>query len=223
MSETMSNVSEVSKVSALSELSETGTGSVQTARTGYWSTREYVFAAMTAAALLAVASIVIPLTLPLRIPGLTNSINGLFGSFFVTIALIRLRRPGSLLLITGIYSLICLAVSPLVFGFVLFGGLFGEAVCFLVFRGYPGKLAPVCGAVFYEMAMFPAAMTLSFFFFPERYHHVAFWIILIAELVICTTSTLGAVLGLKVAQELSRAGKLQMEPMEQVEQMESRA
>jgi hypothetical protein len=180
----------------------------------YWGTREYVFAAMTAAALLAVASIVIPLTLPLRIPGLTNSVNGFFGSFFVVIALIRLRRPGSLLLITGIYSLICLSVSPLVFGFVLFGGIFGETICFLFFRGYPGKLAPICGAVLYEMGMFPAAMLLSFFFFPERYQDVALWIFLAAETAIFTTSTAGALLGLKVAKELAKAGRLQLEPAE---------
>jgi energy-coupling factor transport system substrate-specific component len=180
-------------------------------KTSYWSTREYVFAAMTAAALLVVASIIIPLTLPLRIPGLANSINGFFGAFFLTIALIRLRRPGSLLLITGIYALICLSVSPLVFGFILIGGLFGETVCFLLFRGYPGKLAPVCGAVLYEMGMFPAAMLLSFFFFPENYRQVAAWIFVIAETAIFITSTLGALLGLKVAKELARAGKLQLE------------
>lgn len=178
--------------------------------TSYWSTREYVFAAMTAAALLVTASIVIPFTLPLRIPGLANAVNGLFGSFFVTIGLIRLRRPGSLLLITGIYSLICLAISPVIFGFVLTGGLIGEIVCTLVFRGYDGRVAPVCGAVLYEMGMFPAAMALSFFFMPERYGAVAPWIFGVAELAIMTTSLAGALLGLKVAKELAQAGKLQV-------------
>jgi hypothetical protein len=180
-------------------------------KSAYWTTREYVFAAMTSVALLVVASIVIPFTLPLRIPGLVNAVNGLFGSFFLVIGLIRLRKPGSLLLITGIYSLICLSVSPVVFGFVLTGGVFGELVCSLVFRGYRGKLAPVCGAVLYEMGMFPAAMVLSIFFLPERYTEIAPWIFIVAELVIFTTATAGALAGLKVAGELARAGKLQLE------------
>jgi len=180
-------------------------------RSTYWTTREYVFAAMTSVALLTVASIVIPFTLPLRIPGLANAVNGLFGSFFLVIALIRLQKPGSLLLITGIYSLICLSVSPVVFGFVLIGGVCAEVVCSLVFRGYRGKLAPVCGAVLYEMAMFPAAMALSFFFLPERYREIAPWIFVVAEGTIFITSTIGALAGLKVARELSRAGKLQLE------------
>jgi hypothetical protein len=92
-------------------------------KNSYWTTREYVFAAMVSAALLAVASVIIPFTLPLRIPGLTNAVNGLFGSFFLVIGLVRLRRPGSLILITGIYSLICLVISPIIFGFVLTGCL----------------------------------------------------------------------------------------------------
>jgi hypothetical protein len=175
----------------------------------YWTTREYVFAAMTSVALLVVASIVIPFTLPLRIPGLANAVNGLFGSFFLVIGLIRLRKPGALLLITGIYALICLSVSPVIFGFVLTGGVFGELICSPVFQGYRGKLAPVCGAVLYEMGMFPAA--LSFFFLPDRYKDIAPWIFVVAELAILTTSSIGALAGLKVAKELSRAGKLQLE------------
>ena len=177
----------------------------------YWTTHEYVFAAMTSVALLVVASIVIPFTLPLRIPGLTNAVNGLFGSFFLVIGLIRLRKPGALLLITGVYSLICLSVSPVISGFVLTGGVFGELICTLVFRGYRGKLSPVCGAVLYEMGMFPAAMALSFFFLPERYKEIAPWLFGVAELAIIITSTTGALVGLKVAKELSRAGKLQLE------------
>ncbi len=47
---------------------------------------------MISAALLVVASIVIPFTLPLRIPGLANAVNGLFGSFFLVIGLIRLKN-----------------------------------------------------------------------------------------------------------------------------------
>ena len=168
-------------------------------KASYWTTREYVFAAMTSAALLVVASVVIPFTLPLRIPGLANAVNGLFGSFFLVIGLIRLRKPGSLLLITGVYSLVCLSVSPVVAGFILTGGVFGEVICTLVFRGYPGKLAPVCGAILYEMGMFPAAMALSFFFLPERYKDIAPWIFVVAELAIFITCTIGALAGIKVA------------------------
>jgi len=177
----------------------------------YWQTREYVFAAMVSAALLVVASVIIPFTLPLRIPGLTNAVTGLFSAFFIVIGLVRLRRPGSLLLITGIYALICLMISPVIFGFVITGGLVGEIVCSTIFRGYRGNIAPVCGAVLYEMGMFPAAMAISFFFLPERYGAIAPWVFLVAELAIFATAVTGGLLGLKVARELARAGKLNLE------------
>ncbi len=179
--------------------------------TSTWTTREYVFAAMTAAALLLVASILIPFTLPLRIPGLANAVNGLFGSFFLVIGLIRLRRPGSLILITGIYALVCLAISPVISGFVMAGGILGELVCSSLFKGYRGTLAPVCGAVLYQMGMFPAAMLLSFFFLPERYGEIALWVFIVAEAAIFATALTGSLLGLKVARELARAGRLRLE------------
>lgn len=177
----------------------------------YWTTREYVFAGMIALALLLVASVVIPMTLPLRIPGLSNTINGFFASIFVVIGLARLQKRGSLLLITGIYSLICLvAASPVVFGFVLGGGLVSEIVCSLIFRGYRGRLAPIVGAVLYEMSMFPFAMILSFFFLPERYGKVAPWVFVVAEAAIFVSSLAGSLIGLKIVTELARAGKLDL-------------
>lgn len=180
-------------------------------KTPYWSTKDYVFAGMTSIALFLVASVVIPVTLPLRIPGLANTINAFFASIFMVIALIKLQKPGSILLITGIYSLICLiAASPIVFGFVLAGGTIAELICFILFRGYRGLLAPVVGTVIYEMAMFPFAMLLSFFFLPERYGKIAPWIFAVAELAIFTTSTLGSLIGLKLALELAKAGKLNL-------------
>ncbi|MCU0587920.1 MAG: hypothetical protein MUF52_07165 [Syntrophobacteraceae bacterium] len=177
----------------------------------YFSTRDYVFAALMACGLLLVGSIIVPMTLPLRIPGLTNAATAPFSSFFLVIGLMRLRKPGSLLLIAGIYGLVCLAISPVIFGFVLAGGVFGEVICTLAFRGYAGKIAPVMGAVLYEVGMFPAAMILSLFFIPERYTQPAVWIWIVAEIAIVATSLAGALCGLKVAKELARAGKLQLE------------
>ncbi len=72
-------------------------------------------------------------------------------------------------------------------------------------------LPPVVGAVLYEMGMFPFAMLLSFFFLPERYGAVAPWIFLVAETAIFTTSLVGSLIGLKLARELARAGRLSLE------------
>ena len=174
----------------------------------YWSTREYVFAAMTVVVLLVISSIVIPFTLPLRIPGLANAAVSLFSSCFIVVALLRLRRPGSMLLIMGIYALICLMISPVITGFVLTGAIVAESFCTLVFKGYTNKAAPVAAAVIYNMTSFVAAMFISFRFTPERYHAIVWWVWIGAETAIFTTSLLSSLVGLRIAKELSASGRL---------------
>lgn len=177
----------------------------------YFSTREYVLAALLAAALLLTSSIIIPLTLPLRIPGLANAVNAPFAAFFLVIGLARLRRAGSLLLILGIYALICLLIHPVIFSFVLAGAVAGEAVGWLLFRGFATPRAQLTGVVVYEMVSFPAAMIFSLWLLPERALRPALWVFLAAEAAIVATSLLGGLIGLKVARELARAGKLQLD------------
>lgn len=177
----------------------------------YFTTREYVLAAMLAAALLLTSSIIIPLTLPLRIPGLANAVNAPVAAFFLVIGLARLRRPGSLLLILGLYALVCLLIHPIIFSFILAGAIAAEIAAWLLFRGFATRRAQLTGVIVYELVSFPAAMVLSLWMMPERALRPALWVFLLAELAILATSLLGGLLGLKVTRELARAGKLQVD------------
>jgi|UniRef100_A0A7C5AMJ2 energy-coupling factor transport system substrate-specific component len=177
----------------------------------YFSTREYVLAALLAGALLVTASIVIPLTLPLRIPGLANAVNAPFASFFLVIGLARLRKPGSLLLILGLYATVCLLIHPVIFSFIMAGALVAEGVCWLLFRGFATPRSQVSGVVLYEVTSFPAAMLFSLWLLPARALKPAWYVFLVAEAAIVVTSLAGCLLGLKVARELARAGKLALE------------
>lgn len=178
---------------------------------GYFSTREYVLAALLAGALLVTASIIIPLTLPLRIPGLANAANAPFASFFLVIGLARMRKPGSLLLILGLYAVACLLIHPVIFSFILTGALVAEGVSWLLFRGFATPTAQVTGVVLYEVTAFPAAMLFSLWLLPARALKPAWYVFLAAEGAIVATSLLGCFAGLKVARELARAGKLNLE------------
>jgi len=180
----------------------------------YFSTREYVFAAMMAAGKLVTSSILVPLTLGLRIPGLTNVIIGPFASFFLVLGLIRLRKPGSLLLITGLYSLTCLPIHLLIFLFVITGGVFAELVCTTVFRGYETRLAQGAGAVLYQMAIWPAAMFFSYLLMPETFKAFPIWVWPVAEIAIAISALVGTLVAFRVAKELVKAGKLRVEESE---------
>ena len=176
-----------------------------------FSTREYVFAALVVAAQLVISSILIPITLPLRIPGLANTINAPFSSCLLVIGLARLRKPGSMLLMALIYALLCLPISPVIFSFILCGGLLGEAVGTFGFRGYRSPRAQIASVVAHQMGMFPAAMLFSFLFTPARFVKPVAWAWLVAEVAIATTSLLGALAGIRIVRELVRAGKLRIE------------
>lgn len=177
----------------------------------YWTTREYVFAALTVVVLFVVSSIIIPFTLPLRIPGLANVVVALFSNCFIVIALLRLKRPGSLLLVKGIYASICLLISPVITGFVMSGAIVGEAVGSLVFKGYRKTVSAVVAAVIYQLIAFPAAMFISFKYTPERYHTMVWWVWIVAEASILVASLVSALVGVRIARELARAGKLDLE------------
>ncbi len=178
---------------------------------GYFSTREYVLAALLAGALLVTASVIIPLTLPLRIPGLANAANAPLASFFLVIGLARLRKPGSLLLILGLYALTCLLIHPVIFSFILTGALVAEGVSWLLFRGFATPRAQVAGVLLYEMTSFPAAMLFSLWLLPARALKPAWYVFLAAEAAIVVTTLAGCLAGLKVARELAQAGKLNLE------------
>ncbi len=176
-----------------------------------FTTRDFVFAALVVAAQLVVSSILIPVTLPLRIPGLANAVNAPFSSCLLVIGLARLRRPGSLLLMSLIYALLCLPISPVIFSFILCGGLLGEAVGTIGFRGYCKPTAQVSSVIAYQVGMFPAAMLFSFLFTPDRFVKPAAWAWLAAEVAIIAATLIGAVAGVKIVRELVRAGKLRLE------------
>lgn len=182
----------------------------------YFTTREYVFAAMMAAAHLVTSSIVIPLTLPLRIPGLPGAANAPLACFILALGLVRLRKPGSLLLINGLYAAVCALISPVITTFVLLSAVVAELVCTVVFRGYRSRLAVFVGCVVQQMVMFPASLVGLLLFgasadLARALQSYLWWVVILAEAAIFVTASVGTLAGLKVAKELAAAGKLHVE------------
>jgi hypothetical protein len=134
-------------------------------KTSYFSTRELVFAAMTVVAMQIWTIPAIALTLPAELSlgavGLSSMAVAPVCSALLAIALVRLRRRGSLLLVTGLYAAIA-AMGPGVYValFVLIGGLVAEAVNLAIFGGYRTRAAVLAGPTLYHLAMFPATLVL---------------------------------------------------------------
>lgn len=177
----------------------------------YFKTRDFVFAALIAAGMFVVSGITIPMTLHVPIPGLANVVFAPFCAFLLVLGLARLRKPGALFLIALINGLVSLPISPVIFSFVVAGGLFADGVSSLIFRGYRTRAAQITGAVLFQLGIFPAAKFFSHFYMPEKYQAIAAHIMLLAEGAILIVGLAGAWGGVKVVQELARAGKMPAE------------
>lgn len=180
----------------------------------YFSTRELVFAALTVVAMQIWTIPAIALTLPselsLGVMGLSNMAVAPVCSFLMAIALVRLRKPGSVLLITGLYAAAA-AMGPGIYIslFILMGGVFSEVVCTLAFRGYYRPAAVVAGPTLYHVGMFPSTLFLrAVGLLNNPLGKPAPWAYAVAVVGIAIAALIGSLLGLKVAQELVRAGKL---------------
>jgi hypothetical protein len=180
----------------------------------YFSVRELVFAALTVVGMQVWTIPAIAVSLPWEISvgllGLSNMAVAPVCSFLLAVALVRIRKPGAVLLVTGLYALAAL-LGPGIYvaTFIFMGGLFAEIVCSVLFRGYRTGPAQVAGPVLYHLGMFPAVLLLRYVgVLQNPYPNAEVWAYPIALLGIATLSALGAVLGVKVARELVRAGKL---------------
>jgi hypothetical protein len=183
---------------------------------GYFSVRELVFAAITVVGMqvwtIPAIAVSLPWELSSGVLGLSNMAVAPVCSFLLAVALVRIRKPGAVLLITGIYALAAM-MGPGVYVacFILMGGLISELVCSAVFRGYRTAAAQVAGPVLYHLGMFPSVIFLrSIGVLSSNTPLGAYpwWAYLVAAVGITVASAAGAVLGVRVARELVKAGKL---------------
>lgn len=180
-----------------------------------FTTRDYVFAALVALGQFIASAITIPLTFPLTIFGANVIVYAPFAAFFLVIGLLRLRKPGSVLLISTIYALIGLFISPVIFFFVFSSALLTEGACSLIFRGYDSTTSRVTAALLHYSLMLPASMIFSLWLMPADYvrEHfgagIAAWAI--AELLVVAGVLAGALAGTAVGRELVKAGRLRVE------------
>lgn len=180
-----------------------------------FSTRDYVFAAMIAGGQFAISSVTIPLTFALTLFGVNVIVYAPLASMLLVVGLVRLRRPGSLLLISSIYALLALPISIVIVAFVLASALVAEAAGTFLFRGYRSATAQITAATINCMAMLPASFAVSLWLMPADYIQrnmragLIAWAV--AQALILVGSVAGGLVGTVVARELAKAGKLRVE------------
>lgn len=172
--------------------------------------KDFVFLAVLSAAMTLCGGITMPLVMHTTVFGLRNMAAAPIYSIFVAIGLMKVRKPGALTII-GLFS-----GAPLIFfSTVMFfnnfiSAIIAELIMLLIFRGYSKKSSVFVTTGIYMPLSLPVSVLFSIWLNGQSYEQF------IAKPTVSVLTSVGTIIlafvgsaiGMKIAAELQKAGKL---------------
>ena len=172
--------------------------------------KDFVFLAVLSAAMTLCGGITMPLVMHTTVFGLRNMEAAPIYSIFVAIGLMKVRKPGALTII-GLFS-----GAPLIFfSTVMFfnnfvSAIIAELIMLLIFRGYQKKVSVFVTTGIYMPFSLPISVLFSLWLNGQSYDQLIAnpKISVLTSIGTIALAFLGAAIGMKIAAELQKAGKL---------------
>lgn len=172
--------------------------------------KNFVFLAVLSAAMTLCGGITMPLVMHTTVFGLRNMAAAPIYSIFVAIGLMKVRKPGALTII-GLFS-----GAPLIFfSTVMFfnnfvSAIIAELIMLLIFRGYQKKISVFVTTGIYMPFSLPISVLFSLWLNGQSYDQLTAnpKISVLTSIGTIALAFLGAAIGMKIAAELQKAGKL---------------
>ena len=172
--------------------------------------KDFVFLAVLSAAMTLCGGITMPLVMHTTVFGLRNMAAAPIYSIFVAIGLMKVRKPGALTII-GLFS-----GAPLIFfSTVMFfnnfvSAIIAELIMLLIFRGYQKKVSVFITTGIYMPFSLPISVLFSLWLNGQSYSQLTAnpKISVLTSIGTIILAFLGAAIGMKIAAELQKAGKL---------------
>ena len=172
--------------------------------------KDFVFLAVLSAAMTLCGGITMPLVMHTTVFGLRNMAGAPIYSIFVAIGLMKVRKPGALTII-GLFS-----GAPLIFfSTVMFfnnfvSAIIAELIMLLIFRGYQKKVSVFVTTGLYMPFSLPISVLFSLWLNGQSYAQLTAnpKISVLTSIGTIILAFLGAAIGMKIAAELQKAGKL---------------
>ncbi len=172
--------------------------------------KDFVFLAVLSAAMTLCGGITMPLVMHTTVFGLRNMAAAPIYSIFVAIGLMKVRKPGALTII-GLFS-----GAPLIFfSTVMFfnnfvSAIIAELIMLLIFRGYQKKVSVLVTTGIYMPFSLPISVLFSLWLNGQSYDQLTAnpKISVLTSIGTIALAFLGAAIGMKIAAELQKAGKL---------------
>lgn len=172
--------------------------------------RDIIFLAVLAAVNTLFGGLAMPV-MRSEIFGLQTLVTCAFYALFAAVALRKVGKPGTLTIYGLFTGFPLLFMAPVMFFDNLIGGLIAEAIVLLLFRGYEKKAAVVTGSALWMVLTVPLSLPFSIWFngsSMERFRTTAAWQTAIVFAGVAALSIFGTLIGLKISDELQKAGKL---------------
>lgn len=172
--------------------------------------KDFVFLAVLSAAMTLCGGITMPLVMHTTVFGLRNMAAAPIYSIFVAIGLMKVRKPGALTII-GLFS-----GAPLIFfSTVMFfnnfvSAIIAELIMLLIFKGYQKKVSVFVTTGIYMPFSLPISVLFSLWLNGQSYAQLIAnpKISVLTSIGTIILAFLGAAIGMKIAAELQKAGKL---------------
>ena len=172
--------------------------------------KDFVFLAVLSAAMTLCGGITMPLVMHTTVFGLRNMAAAPIYSIFVAIGLMKVRKTGALTII-GLFS-----GAPLIFfSTVMFfnnfvSAIIAELIMLLIFRGYQKKVSVFVTTGIYMPFSLPISVLFSLWLNGQSYDQLTAnpKISVLTSIGTIALAFLGAAIGMKIAAELQKAGKL---------------
>lgn len=172
--------------------------------------KDFVFLAVLSAAMTLCGGITMPLVMHTTVFGLRNMAAAPIYSIFVAIGLMKVRKPGALTII-GLFS-----GAPLIFfSTVMFfnnfvSAIIAELIMLLIFKGYQKKVSVFITTGIYMPFSLPISVLFSLWLNGQSYAQLTAnpKISVLTSIGTIALAFFGAAIGMKIAAELQKAGKL---------------
>lgn len=172
--------------------------------------KDFVFLAVLSAAMTLCGGITMPLVMHTTVFGLRNMAAAPIYSIFVAIGLMKVRKPGALTII-GLFS-----GAPLIFfSTVMFfnnfvSAIIAELIMLLIFKGYQKEVSVFVTTGIYMPFSLPISVLFSLWLNGQSYDQLTAnpKISVLTSIGTIALAFLGAAIGMKIAAELQKAGKL---------------
>lgn len=172
--------------------------------------KDFVFLAVLSAAMTLCGGITMPLVMHTTVFGMRNMAAAPIYSIFVAIGLMKVRKPGALTII-GLFS-----GAPLIFfSTVMFfnnfvSAIIAELIMLLIFRSYQKKVSVFVTTGIYMPFSLPISVLFSLWLNGQSYDQLTAnpKISVLTSIGTIALAFLGAAIGMKIAAELQKAGKL---------------